>query len=196
MPHEPAALPPSESLPDPHAVPAEVISDAEAAVAANPADTSAVKRLQAAIGANEQAVKARARRAHLLNLAKAGFTRKQIAKLLGVKENTVKVALWRARASGELNDLRDILAHDTTALAVDTVNHHLKKKNPSVAIEHLKGIGLYKNHSNVKNEGVPSSGLPPLQVNVVFQQAPGVSAPTPETFDVSEACVGVQRVDE
>lgn len=175
------------------AIPADVIAAIEAEAKGNH-DPTAVERLQKAYGSNEQAVKARLRGQALLALANSGYTRAQIAKLLGLKENTVKVALWRARAAGRLNDLRNILEHDSTALAVDTVNYHLRKKNADVAIEHLKGVGYYKNHSHMKHDGVPVGGMPPLTVNVVVQNAIGGAMPvTPETFDVSEMSVGVPR---
>lgn len=159
------------------------------------ADIDAVKVLQETMGTSEQRVRVRMRDNAMIALVQAGHDRFSIAKLLGIKENSVRVALWRARARGELNDLRAILEHESSALAVNAINHHLRKKNPEVAIEHLKGMGFYKNHSHVRNDGVPPQGLPPLQVNIVLTNAPGSPNPTAETFDVSPLAIGVARED-
>jgi hypothetical protein len=197
MPNELDAAP-DESLPDALIVPACVLEQLQADAAKPNADRSALARLQFALRSNEQAVKARLRAHSLLALAQAGYNRVQIAKMLGVKPNTVKVALWRARRVGRLNDLKDALEHDTSALAVDRVNSAIRKgdaKAADVAIEHLKGVGLYKNHSNVKNEGGAGFTMPPLQINVVVKNEIGAPAVTPETFDVSEMSVGVPRED-
>lgn len=158
-------------------------------------DVSAVKALQDTLGTNEQQVRVRMRDNAMIALVHAGHDRFSIAKLLGVKPNAIKVALWRARRRGELNDLRLILENETSALAVDAINHALRKKDATIAVEHLKGVGLYKNHSFVRNDGVPPSGLPPLQVNVVVQNSPTMAAVTAETFDVSPAALGVPRED-
>jgi predicted transcriptional regulator len=199
MPRDPITIPEGETLPDTLAIPDGLIDELEAeARMSEPGswtEKSAVARLKFLQGSNEQAVRARIRANRLIALAQAGYTRRQIAKLLGLKPNTVKVALWRARSSKRLNDLRDMLENDTSALAVDTVNHHLRKHDKDVAIEHLKGMGFYKNHSNVKNEGGSGFTMPPLTVNVLVKNDLGAAPVTPETFDTSEMCVGVPRED-
>ncbi len=199
MPPETPALPPTP-LPDAMSVPDDVIAGLEAEIAAFAADhepekQSAVERLKLALGCREQAVRARLKRDALVSMKQAGLSNRKIAQILGVKETTVRINVWRARQAGQLNDLRDILEHDVSALAVDTITHHLKRKDKDVAIEHLKGVGLYVNHSNRKNEGGgPGFVMPPLQVNVVVQNQGGATV-TPETFDVSEGEFGVARED-
>lgn len=156
---------------------------------------SAVEQLQVKLGTSEQTVKMRARAGALLALAQAGKSRAEIAKALGMKPNAVKVALWRLRSAGLLNDLRDKLQHDVAANAVDCVNRAIvKDRNVDVAMEALKGVGFWKNHSHSKHEGGPGGfQMPPLQVNVIFgngaQPLPG-QAP-----DFSEAVVGTPRED-
>ena len=194
----PVAAIEGEKLPDPLSIPAEVIADLTAAAEGQEESSSAVQRLKDAIGTNTASVKARERDNQLVALIQAGHTQRKIGELLGLKPNAVRVALWRARHRGVLNDLRSRLEHDTTALAIDTVNYHIKtKKSESAAIEHLRGMGFYKNHSNVKNEGGGAGGfqMPPLQVNVVVQNNQGAAHVTPETFDVSEGAIGVPRED-
>jgi hypothetical protein len=155
---------------------------------------SAVATLQAKLGTNEQTVRMRVNAQALLALAQAGHTRRQIATALKMTPNAVKVALWRLRSAGLLNDLRDKLANDSAALAVDSLNFHLRKKDKDVTIETLKGLGHFKNHSNTKHEGGAGGfALPPLQVNVVFNQG---AQPLPgQAPDFSEAVVGVPRDD-
>lgn len=224
MPEQPVAAIEGEVLPppDPLAVPDIVIDDltAIASQAAKIADAfsstvtmadadaaydaalalrakeTAVERLQRTLGTRAQSVKALARRSALIALVKAGHSSRKIGEMLGLKPNAVRVAIWRARNDGHLNDLREMLNNEVSALAIDTVKHHIKKKNADVAIEHLKGVGLYKNHSNVKNEGGGAGfQMPPLQVNVVVQNQAGAMPVTPENFDVSEGAIGVMRED-
>lgn len=197
MPDDPAGLLEGDSAPEPSAldIPDDVIAQLRAERDSPDADKSAVARLQFALRAKEGAVRARVRGNQLIALAKAGYTRHQIAKLLGMKPMTVKSCLYRARRDGRLRDLQDMLQHDTSALAVDAINSALRQKDSSVAIEHLKGMGFYKNHSNIKNEGGAGFAMPPLQVNVVVKNEFGAAPTTAETFDVSEQSVGVPRED-
>lgn len=182
-----AKILPEQTIPDANVAQEAAILDRE--------HWSAVKRLQDTLGTKSQSVKAQVRYNEILALTRAGHSIRKIAEMKGLKQNTVKQVIFRARRSRVLNDLREILEHETTALAVDTVNHHLKKKNADVAVEHLKGMGLYKNHSNVKNDGGGAGfQMPPLQVNVVVQNVAEL-AKRPESFDYSEGAVGVPRED-
>lgn len=173
---------------------ADIAYDAAQALLAR---ETAVQRLQRTLGTRAQSVKALARRSALIALVKAGHPQRKIGEMLGLKPNAVRVAIWRARTDGHLNDLREMLNNEVSALAIDTVRHHLKKRNADVAVEHLKGVGLYKNHSNQKIDGPGAGGfqMPPFQVNIVMQQTAGVPTVTPATFDVSEGAIGVPRED-
>lgn len=156
---------------------------------------TAVAALKAALGTSDVKVQQRARAQAILAMANAKMSKAQIAKALEMKPNAVKVALWRLRSKGLLNDLRDILENDSAALAVDSLNYHLKKKDPDLTAETLKGLGFFKNHSHAKHEGGGSGfTMPPLQVNVVFGAG---AVPLPgQAPDFSEAVVGTPRVDE
>lgn len=197
MPTDPGGSLPAPPEPDPLAIPATLLADLTAE--AKDGTKSAVKRLQTAIGHNARSTKSRLYGQSLIALRQAGHSPKQIAELLDMEPNAVRVALWRARKAGELNDLRDLLAHDTTALAIDAVNSAISKRDKKgkyadVAVKHLEGLGYYKNHSQVKTDGAVG-GMTALQVNVVVQQSTPEAPITAQAFDVSEACVGVARID-
>jgi hypothetical protein len=101
--------------------------------------------------------------------------------------NAVRVALNRARAANKLNDIATVLGSESAALAVESLNSHLKKKNLDATLETLKGLGHFRNYNNSKNEHVGSAGMPALVVNVM---APAVGA-----VQIATAPVGVPRED-
>lgn len=116
--------------------------------------------------------RSRAKAAALIALRQQGYTRKEIGRLLGMHPNAVRVALNRARSQGKLNELRAVLENDSLALAVEGLNYHLEKRDKDAIFKHLEGMGHWKSYSNNKSEGGGSTTLPPLQVNVSFNNAP------------------------
>jgi len=138
-------------------------------------------------------VKARLRATAMLTLKAQGYSYGQIADMLKISSNSVKQACKRARSAGKLNDLRDTLENESLALAIDSLNHHLKEKDKDMTKATLQGLGHFRNYSHSKNEGAPGFQMPALQVNVVVQQ--GQPAPTADTFAVSEGVMGVPRAD-
>src|SRR5262252_8218465 len=160
---------------------------------------SAVQELKDKLGSSEKTVRNRYRAQAILTLrAQFKWSRRDIARAFGMTENAVKVALWRARSGGLLNDLRDILEHDVAANAIDRVNAVIQdRKNPrgdDHAIRTLEGLGHFRNYSHQKNEGAAGTSLPPLQVNVVIQQG-AQPLPGQPALDHSEAAVGTPRED-
>src|SRR4051812_31107430 len=78
---------------------------------------------------NARNVRSRIRASAILALRSQGFNRMEIGKMVGLTPNAVRVALYRARRAGAINDLRDILQNDSMALAIESLNYHLKKKD-------------------------------------------------------------------
>lgn len=116
---------------------------------------------------HERNVRTRMRSTVMLVMRQQGYTRREIGKFLNITPNAVRVALNRARAAGKLNDLRAILENDSLALAVESLNFHLKKKDKDLTLETLKGLGQFKSYNNTKNEGAPGFTMPSLTVTVV-----------------------------
>jgi hypothetical protein len=173
--------------------PPDGVSDALDDILESPAVATALDLIKQSCGKNERKTAERLRANAILAMAQAKMTRQQIAKQLGVKPNAVRVALWRLRSKGLLRDLQDKLENDLTALAIDSAQTHLKAKDKEFTLEHLKGVGFYKNHSHAKHDGGAGFVMPPLQVNVVFNQG---AQPIPgQAPDFSEAVVGVPRDD-
>jgi predicted transcriptional regulator len=134
-------------------------------------------------------------RARLLFALRAQhYSHGEIAELTGLSVNAVKKALQRARHAGILNDQRKTLEVESTDLAIDSLNYHLRRRDKKVTLAHLKGMGHYRNYSNQKNEGMAGLSMPPLQVNVTVQT--GTPAPAPDVIDVSDGAIGVPRTDD
>jgi DNA-binding Lrp family transcriptional regulator len=135
----------------------------------------------------------------IIEMAGQGYPQRHIARGLGIPDAVVKLALRRARKAGLIDDAGDILNYEAVPEAAKVVMHHLTKyQDRGTAFEVLKGTGRFKTFNNTKNEGVAGGGaLPPLQVNVVFNQQQGaMPLPGQIALDVSEATVGTPREDK
>lgn len=108
----------------------------------------------------------------ILLMRERGYSVRDIARMIGSSPKGVAQALYRARKAGRLDDLRGVLEHDSLALAVDGLNHHLRAKDKEAIFETLKGLGQFRQYHNNKHDGMPSGGMPPLTVNIV-NAAPG-----------------------
>lgn len=111
--------------------------------------------------------KARTKATVLLVLRQQGRSMREIASLLEMTPNAVRVALQRARAAGKINELRGLLENDSLALAVESLNHHLKKKDKDATFKTLEGLGHFRNYNNSKMEGGAGFTMPPLTINIV-----------------------------
>lgn len=140
-------------------------------------------------GVNERTARARSKAAALLILKQQGYTRREIGRMLGMTANAVRVALNRARATGRLNDLRSVLENDSLALAIEGLNHHLRKKDKDAVFKTLEGLGHFRNYNNSKMEGGAGFVMPSLSVTIV--NAPNAG----EQMIVSQP-VGQPRVDK
>lgn len=137
----------------------------------------------------------KARAAAIVAMRLGGMKSREIGKVLGIKPDMVRMVLYRARKNGTCTDIRVLLENDSAALALESLNTHLRKKDKDVTLETMKGLGYFKHYSNNKNEGGAAFTMPALQVNVVLQH--GGPAPLPgQAHDFSEAAVGTPRVDD
>lgn len=115
----------------------------------------------------ERDLKTKFRATALLVLRMQGYSRREIGQLMGMTPNCVRVSLNRARQKGHLGDLRAILENDSAALAVESLNFHLKKKDKDVTVETLKGLGHFRTYNHSKMEGVAGASMPALSVTIV-----------------------------
>lgn len=98
----------------------------------------------------------------------------EIAELMGTTEGYVRHLLWLAGKNGwfteeDLVDPAERLVYDTSHKIVRNINkaldgEELKPGQQEMTIEAAKGIGLWKNHSAVKQEGVMQ--IPVLAIKV------------------------------
>lgn len=130
-------------------------------------DDAALSKLGQSI--TERQAKHRLKAAALLALQQQGYSRREISRMLGMSVNAVRMALNRARKAGRLNDLRNILEHDSLALAIEGLNHHLRLKDKDAIFKHLEGMGQWRSYQHNKHDGVPPGGMPALQVVVQVQ---------------------------
>lgn len=139
--------------------------------------------------------KARLRAKLLFSLRAQQYSYGEIAQITGLSVNAVKKALKRARAAGVGGEsIQKMLAQESTELAVESLNHHLRNRDKSMTIAHLKGMGHYRNYSHNKSEGMPGFTMPALQVNVTVQN--GEALPPGAAIDVSDGAIGVPRTDD
>jgi hypothetical protein len=110
-----------------------------------------------------------------------------MGRMLHMTPNAVRMALNRARKAGKIEDLRYLLENDCMALAVESLQHHLRLQDKEATFKHLEGMGVWKTYAHSRHEGGPTLTLPALQVNV--QVAAG--APVIESVPI-----GVPRGDE
>lgn len=137
--------------------------------------------------------KQRLRAKLLFALRAQNYSHGQIAELTGLSVNAVKKALRRARDAGIFESATRILQTESTELAIESLNHHLRRHDKEMTKAHLKGMGFYKNYSNQKNETPAGFQMPPFQVNITFE---GGARPAPEAIDVSDGAIGVPRTDD
>jgi hypothetical protein len=139
-------------------------------------------------GLTERNAKARLKASAILILRQQGYNRREIGRMVGLTPNAVRVALWRARQAGKLNELRGILENDSLALAIESLNFHLKAKDKDATFETLKGLGQFRDYNNSKIDGAPAFTMPALQVTIV-------NAPNAGGQQIVSAPIGVPRED-
>jgi predicted transcriptional regulator len=178
------------SLPDPMERSPHAVSDADVLFPNLPAEV--VELASTNIFARdecERARKSRLRATAMLMLRHQGYSGRQIAQMLGTSHSAVRMAMVRARREGRLKELQGVLESDSAALAVESLNHHLKKKDKEATFETLRGLGHFRTYSNIDNKHAAGGGvMPPLTVNIV-------NAPTGQTMFVTAEPMGVARED-
>lgn len=101
----------------------------------------------------------RARISEIALLRAQGMNNRQIAEKLGLKRDTIKSYVNRARGIGLLryDNPEARLQYELAPLIVDNVRDLLLSDNENIklkaTVEAAKGIGLYKSHQAVKVEG-------------------------------------------
>lgn len=164
---KPALLPPQEAV-------VEVVSPSTSASTQPPPAAAGVpQELSKGVERWRRAAdsKMRKRVAKILVLKLQGYKGPAIAKKLGMSEDNVRHYMYIAGKNGWLNangtsltDPAEELAFNTSHKAVRNINLALDgvalpPGMQEMTIETAKGIGLFKNHSAIKNEGPAPSNL-------------------------------------
>ncbi len=102
-----------------------------------------------------------------------GMSDAAIAKALGLATGTVRGILMRARKELGLSDLVDRVEHRAVHTAVDNLIDGLDHKDKDYTLATLKGMGVFKHHSAVKQE---SSAQVSNELRVVFELPDGAAA--------------------
>lgn len=111
----------------------------------------------------------------IIALAGQGWSHRQISEFLTEKEgvavthDAVRQALYRIRKTGQLVDTEERLAYMAAPMAVDVVVDALERGDIETAKETLKGLGYFKAHQAVKQEG----GATKLELEVKFSRPEG-----------------------
>lgn len=137
----------------------------------------------------ERDAKVRLKANAILILRQQGKNRREIGRMLGMTPNAVRVALWRARKAGRLNDIRSILENDSAARAVESLNYHLDKKDKDSTFKTLEGLGLFRSYNNSKMEAGAGFVMPALNVTIV-------NAPNQGEQQIVSTPIGVPRKDK
>lgn len=106
-----------------------------------------------------------------------GWSYKQIADYLTIQEgreitgDAIRAALYRLRKSGALVDTEQKLAHLAVPMALDVVVGALGKGDERVAVETLKGAGIFRAHSQVKQDSTSTK----MELQVKFIRPEGAT---------------------
>lgn len=114
------------------------------------------------------------REAKMVAMRMLGFEIAEIAEALNAEPKEVKRWLLLARRRGSLNDIGDRLQHLAAAAAVDKLVEMIEAGNPDAVLETLKGLGYFRNHTQVKQEGTPGDSI---NLMVKVELPAGVSSP-------------------
>ena len=169
---KPALLPPQDVSPDAVTVPAseQPATPPPAAAGPPPQLSKGVERWRRSADS-----KSRKRVAKILMLKLQGYKGPAIGKKLGISEESVRHYMWLAGKNGWLNATGTALTDPTEELAFNTSHKAVRNINlaldgvalppgmQEMTIETAKGLGLFKSHAQVKNEG-------PAQPNMLIVQ--------------------------
>lgn len=177
---KPALLPPQE------AVSAIVPSTSPEPDTAPPAASGPPPQLSKGVERWRRGVdsKMRKRVAKILAMKLQGYKGPAIAKKLGMSEENVRHYMYIAGKNGWLNASGTALTDPTEELAFNSAHKAVRNINlaldgvalppgmQEMTIETAKGIGLFKNHSAIKNEGPAASNLLVVQFEMPRGQHP------------------------
>lgn len=99
-----------------------------------------------------------------------------IAHKLGMTPAAIRKMLYRARKEFKFNDVADSLNYMAIPQALENLNTGLKGGDKDYTLATLKGVGIFRNHSAVKQEGGGTAAV--LTINIQMpDMAPGQVAP-------------------
>lgn len=120
--------------------------------------------------AMQRADEARRRAAVIVAMKIQGYTNVEIARMLKLHRDSVKRVLALARKKYGLADHIDQLHFEVVPEAIETIHHHLKRnRDKDLAVDTLKGVGIFETHSKGNGHGGPVSQS--LTLNVVNQRS-------------------------
>jgi predicted transcriptional regulator len=95
-----------------------------------------------------------------------GLSDKEIAQALGVSLPRVRQILAHARKHAQMSDIIDRMEHRAVPTAVDNLIEGLDEKDKDYTLATLKGYGIFRAHSAVKQE---TSAQVSNELRVVFE---------------------------
>jgi transposase len=104
--------------------------------------------------------------AAIIALRTEGQSDTQIAERLNLSVSTVRGILAKARKQLGFSDLIDRVEHRAVPTAVDNLIEGLDRGDKDYTLATLKGVGVFRNHSAVKNEGAPTENKNVLVVKI------------------------------
>lgn len=136
--------------------------------------------------------KSRKKVAKILVLKMAGHSTAQVAEKLGISPENVRHYLYLAGKNGWLNggaelvEPSEVLAFETAHKVVRNISrtldgHFATDQQHEMTIEAAKGLGLFKTHQVVKNEG-QQGAAPVLEMRIVNVQVAAPQALPVETI--------------
>lgn len=136
-----------------------------------------------------------ARVAIVAALKSEGYTRKQIAKSLGMTLSGVHWCVKKARERELLKagmaETMELLENEALPLAVEGLLADLKKGNQEAYLATLRGKGLLRNYNQVKNEG--GGGAANLAFQFNFVTPDGRTIESPAVPELKGQVFGVER---
>lgn len=118
--------------------------------------------------------------AGLVALRAQGFDNVEIAEKLGVSRQKLVALIEKARKEYGWSDLSDRIAHRAVPQAIENILKHLdhegteealKKGMHTITRETVRGVGIFKNHTAVKQES-KSENTNVLRVEIVLPNLP------------------------
>lgn len=108
----------------------------------------------------------------VLAMRQDGYTAKEICAKTGLSQEAVRYAMRKARQSGRLRDVIDLIDNEAVPQAVENLMMKLRKNAETeefgdAEVQLLKGRGVFQNFNKNPSGAGAGSTLPALQINFI-----------------------------